>query len=158
MRSTFRPHDGRRRYRWGSTELVSLDGSIASVHPLRLGAVRLTEQFGSCGPGEGKALKELRSFVKDAIRRGQEVRQDARDARHRGTITTLAAMSLRSQPGTETFGLVPNSTRGHEVTLAEVKDFIDQLSNLSVSDRGAIRGSAPTATTSSSPGSPSQRA
>ncbi|MFI4892645.1 MAG: hypothetical protein ACIAQ0_04305 [Phycisphaerales bacterium JB058] len=127
----------------GSTELVSLDdGSIASVHPLRLGAVRLTEQFGSCGPGEGKSLKELRSFVKDAIR--QEAKKFAKMPEMLvgtgGTITTLAAMSLRSQPGTETFGLVPNSTRGHEVTLAEVKDFIDQLSNLSVSDRGAIQG------------------
>ena len=57
-----------------------------------------------------------------------------------GTITTLAAMSLRSQPGTESFGLVPNSTRGHEVMLTEVKEFIDQLVELPVDKRDSIQG------------------
>ena len=127
----------------GSTELVTLDdGKIATVHPLRLGAVRLTEQFGSCGPGEGKSLKELRAFVKDAIR--EETKRIEKMPEMLvgtgGTITTLAAMSLRSQPGTETFGLVPSSTRGHEVTLAEVRDFIDQLTALPVEKRDSIQG------------------
>lgn len=127
----------------GSTELVALDdGQIVSVHPLRLGAVRLTEQFGSCAPGETKQLKELRAFVREAIQAEAErfTKKPSVLIGTGGTITTLAAMSLRSQPGSEPFGLVPSSTRGHEVTLKEVREFIDQLTSLPVEKRDSIQG------------------
>jgi len=127
----------------GSTELVSLDdGKIKTVHPLKLGAVRLTETFGPCGPGEKKALKELRAFVSDAV--AEEIKRFEKLPDMLigtgGTITTLAAMSLRSQPGSDSYGLVPSSTRGHEVSLKEVRDFIDQLTVLPVEKRDSIQG------------------
>lgn len=128
----------------GSTEMAALDsGKIKTIHPLRLGAVRLTEEFGPCGPGDAKQLKDLRAFVREAVRYevGRMDKLPDLLVGTGGTITTLAAMSLRSAiPSGESFGLMPASTRGHEVAHKEVREFIDQLTQLPVEKRGSIQG------------------
>lgn len=127
----------------GSTELVGLtDGAIRCVHPLKLGAVRLTEQFGPCEPGNPEQLEALRAFTRETLK---EVASDFDSPPELfvgtgGTITSLAAMSLRSQSDAERASLIPSSTRGHEVTLEEVRSLIERLASLKVSERSSVAG------------------
>ncbi len=127
----------------GSTELVGLtDGAIRCVHPLKLGAVRLTEQFGPCEPGNPEQLEALRAFTRETLK---EVASDFDSPPELfvgtgGTITSLAAMSLRSQSDAERASLIPSSTRGHEVSLEEVRSLIERLASLKVSERSSVAG------------------
>jgi len=127
----------------GSTELVGLTGGeIRCIHPLGLGAIRLTERFGSCEPGTKELLAELREFTRKAI---EDQIPDFGDPPAvligtGGTITSLAAMSLRLQSSDDRPSLIPSSARGHEVGLDEIKNLIEKLASLSVSERGSVSG------------------
>jgi exopolyphosphatase/guanosine-5'-triphosphate,3'-diphosphate pyrophosphatase len=127
----------------GSTEFVGLsDGVIRCVHPLKLGAVRLTEQFGTCEPSNPSQLKELREFTKQIIQTeiGEFGESPSLFVGTGGTITSLAAMSLRAQSTSDRQSLIPSSTRGHQIELVEIRNLIDKLASLNVSERGSVSG------------------
>ncbi|RNC81028.1 MAG: hypothetical protein ED559_04300 [Phycisphaera sp.] len=127
----------------GSTELVSLDdGKIDAVHALKFGAVRLTERFGHCEPGNENQLEEMRAFVREAVSAAsKEFKSDpAILVGTGGTITCLAMMATRQEDTGDLPTFFPNSSRGHEVTLAEIREFIDVLAALQVSERASLSG------------------
>ncbi len=121
----------------GSTEVVlASNGLIESIYATKLGAVRLSEQFGS---GQGlagqdyermrKAIdKQLRRKIKDPILLPHLLFGSG------GTFTALAEMVMASK------GQVGLPIRGYEVSHAELRHLLDHLRKLSYKSRRAFPG------------------
>ncbi len=126
----------------GSAELVfSTGGLIDSMHTLALGAVRLTEVYGSHnGRGEYR-YGEMRRAVDRAI---------AESLPHRpradlligtgGTFTTLARVSLRRGPLDGADGRFPFAVRGCELTRSQVGEVLELLRRLPLAQRRRVPG------------------
>ncbi|MGP1346490.1 MAG: Ppx/GppA phosphatase family protein [Phycisphaerales bacterium] len=145
----------------GSTEIVlTANGLIEQVFPLKLGAVRLTERFGSCEPGEAggrdRGYDAMRSFVRSTLR--DEVgRVDFSPQMLFGTggiFTSLASISMNggvtrplesAKGGSEgpSAAMLPFKTRGYELRRSEVKHTLDRVRKLPVRERARVPGMSP---------------
>lgn len=120
----------------GSTELMFGEpGRLESRVSLDVGAVRLTERFGS----DVSAVVSMREAVLAAISKSGFTADGSR--RHvigvAGTPTTLAAVDLKL----ETFD--SEQVHGHRLTLNAIEGWIARLAPMSVDQRRALTGMEP---------------
>lgn len=130
----------------GSTEVVvTVQGIIEHVYTLKLGAVRLKEQFGPCDDPEGKQLEAVRFAVRDVIR--EQVDRPANASQiligTGGTFSALAAISLARTSVGRRVGLSPGEIRGHEIQRDEVRHVTEWLRRLPLDERARVPGLSP---------------
>lgn len=145
----------------GSTEIVlTANGLIDQVFPLKLGAVRLTEQFGTCEPGaptsEHQGYDALKAFVRNTFRE-KVGKLDFIPQMLFGTggiFTSLASISMngsvdrplemvKSPTDGPSGAMLPFKIRGYELRRSEVKHILDRVRKLSVRDRARVPGMSP---------------
>ncbi|MEP0846448.1 MAG: CHAD domain-containing protein [Phycisphaerae bacterium] len=127
----------------GSAELVfSSGGLIDAVYKLPLGAVRLTEAYGSFdGRGEyryGEMRRTVDKLIADVIRHvpdGLELLVGTG-----GTFTTLARMSIRRGVLHGHEGRFPFAVRGYELRTDEVSELLELLRKIPLSQRRRVPG------------------
>lgn len=126
----------------GSAELVlSTGGLIDAVHKLPLGAVRLTEAYGSdSGRGEyryGEMRRAVDRIIADVV--GDDAPLDMLVGTG-GTFTSLARMSIRrgAAPGAD--GRFPFAVRGFELPRDEVTTLLDMLRKMPLAARRRVPG------------------
>ncbi len=125
----------------GSTELVlSSGGVIDHIHPLALGAVRLTERFGVL---EGREpFEEMRRVIDKAIheRLGATSYQPYLIIGTGGTFTSLARVAIRHGSSAAGSGWFPFAVRGYELRHGEVAYLLEYLRRMSQDDRRKVPG------------------
>lgn len=127
----------------GSTEVVlSSEGLIDAVHKLPLGAVRLTEMFGSADkPGEyrfGEMRRAVDRLIDDAL--GESPWTPDLLIGTGGTFTALAKMSIRRGALPHREGRFPFALRGYEMPRSEVSDLLEWLRRTPLDQRRRIPG------------------
>ena len=130
----------------GSTEIVlSVGGVIEHVQSLKLGAVRLTETYGSCEDSEDefrRLLSHVRNTIKTEMGRPCVVPQIMFGTG--GTFTTLASVAMhRNAPPGGAGDLLPFTVRGYEMQRSDVRHVLEWLRKLSVRQRAAVAGLSP---------------
>lgn len=130
----------------GSTEVVLSSGAVIErICPLRLGAVRLTEQFNAQRPITGEDYKALRRFVREHVRKtiGKAPFTPHMIIGTGGTFTNLAAMSMHRGVSTDAQEALPPSVRGYEMQRFEVKHFLNLLRKMPSEARQNVPGLKP---------------
>jgi exopolyphosphatase/guanosine-5'-triphosphate,3'-diphosphate pyrophosphatase len=127
----------------GSTELSVGDGEDPTfLRSLKLGAVRLTQQFLVSDPPTPTEMDRLRSHIRDIAEVPSEkikellLDQPVRLVGTSGTIETLALWDLRDQEAS----ISPQRIHGYELTLSKIRQFINQIGTLPVNERRKIAG------------------
>jgi exopolyphosphatase/guanosine-5'-triphosphate,3'-diphosphate pyrophosphatase len=130
----------------GSTELALTVGSEPAVLiSLKLGAVRLTQQYVTSDPISEKQLRRLRSELRELLeQRVREIRKVGFDICFgtSGTINALAALSMRKRMA-QHYSARTAARRGHlelPLTFRGVRALNKELALLSVEDRSRILG------------------
>jgi len=131
----------------GSTEVVlgAIDGAgnagaIAYAHSFDVGSVRLTERYVRSDP---PAPEELRAIDAELARVFAAIPPSVRTERARapvgiaGTVTTLAAVSMRMDPYDGA------RVHGHTMTLEELRRVVGELAALPLEARRALPGLEP---------------
>jgi exopolyphosphatase/guanosine-5'-triphosphate,3'-diphosphate pyrophosphatase len=130
----------------GSTELaVTRNGEPAALMSLKLGAVRLTEQFITSDPISDKQLRRLRSELREVITpRAPEIQAVGFDVCYgtSGTITALSSMMMRRRLE------AAHGRPGHPqieapLRLDDLSALNRELAALPVGERGKIPGLNP---------------
>ncbi|MEN9206119.1 MAG: Ppx/GppA phosphatase family protein [Thermostichales cyanobacterium SZTDM-1c_bins_54] len=121
----------------GSTELILGDGREPQfLHSLKLGAVRLTEQFFSSDPPRPEQIERLRHYVASQLERptqqilGLLGSQPVRLVGTSGTVESLAGVEARRR-----LGAIPPILQGYELGLASVTNLIEELLPLNKEER-----------------------
>lgn len=127
----------------GSTELIVGDGHEPEfLRSLKLGAVRLTQQFLLSDPPTLEELNRLRIHIRDIAEVPTEkikellLEKPVRLVGTSGTIETLALWDLRDQESS----VSPQRIHGYELTLSKVRQFLEQVGILSINERRKIAG------------------
>ena len=130
----------------GSTEIVlCYDGVIEQVYSLPLGAVRLTEMFGSCEGPDDHAYKQMRRYINRLLKR-EIPRPDSAPQLifgTGGTFTNMASMSMHRGATPAQTDVLPFAVRGYELQRDEVKHMLHQLRSCSVRERASVAGLNP---------------
>lgn len=126
----------------GSTEIVLAPaGVIEHTVSLPLGAVRLTERFGTHEPRDD-AYRAMRKFIRQSLKAAlpkPEIPPQALFGSG-GTFTAIARMlMLRASPDMQK-DLFTISVRGHEVQRDEVKHLLRWLRGMTSEERAAVPG------------------
>jgi exopolyphosphatase/guanosine-5'-triphosphate,3'-diphosphate pyrophosphatase len=124
----------------GSTEFVLASGNvIEAIHSSPLGAVRLTEVYGSDFTQSAKAYEELVAGIERLLRKHTKKPPFAPHLLigSGGTFTSLAEMIMAQK------GQVDLPTRGYTVTRAEVSHLLDRLRKMSPKARRGVPGLVP---------------
>ncbi|HWA99282.1 MAG TPA: Ppx/GppA phosphatase family protein, partial [Pirellulales bacterium] len=121
----------------GSTELVLASGTyIEAICPTPLGAVRVTEQYGSSGVLSHSGFEQMIEGIDRELRR--QTRKVLMEPHvfigSGGTFTTLAEMALAAR------GQAGLPLRGSEVTRAEVRHLLDRLRKMPTEARRNMPG------------------
>ena len=124
----------------GSVELVlAAGGVIQQVESIDVGAIRLTERFGSCENDE-HAFNAMRHHIRQLFRERLE-----EPAFHPlvlfgtgGTFTSLAALEA-DRRGVESTDLW-SAIRGFELKRADMRHHLDRLRNMTIEERAALPG------------------
>lgn len=127
----------------GSTEvIVSAAGVIENVHPLRLGAVRLTERYGTCEDGTGEQAEAIRTAIRQHLRERMPRPDTPIQTLYGsgGTFTTLASMLLHENAPKTASDLLPFSVAGFEAQRDEVRHLLGRLSEMTVRERARVPG------------------
>ncbi|HCF28985.1 MAG TPA: exopolyphosphatase [Cyanobacteria bacterium UBA11049] len=127
----------------GSTELILGDSQEArSLSSTKIGAVRLTAERITTDPIGNSEFQSLQAYVRGMLERPIEELQvriqpneSVRLVGTSGTIETLAAILAREKLGT-----VPSPLTGYELSLKELREFINRLRKMNNAERGAIPG------------------
>jgi len=125
----------------GSTELVlSSGGVIDQIHPLPLGAVRLTERFG--GRDGREPFEEMRRVIDKVIheRLGGTSYQPYLIIGTGGTFTSLARVAIRHGSSAGGSGWFPFAVRGYELRHGEVAYLLEFLRRMAPEDRRKVPG------------------
>ena len=130
----------------GSTELViSVDGVTDQVVSLPLGAIRLTERFGTCEDPAGLQLARMRQFLRQYVRDHVEkppVRLDVLFGSG-GAVRSMAGISMHRAAAATTGEMLPRIIRGYEMPRGEVRSILHRLDGMSVRARASIPGLSP---------------
>lgn len=125
----------------GSTEIVlAANGVVEDVYPTKLGAVRVSEQFGLDSQCSGRRLEKAQKFVDSELKRHarKPVLSPAMVYGAGGTFTALASMRLASeQPGEDT------SVRGYRINRADVHHLLSDLARMTLEQRRKAPGLNP---------------
>lgn len=130
----------------GSTEIVLCVGPVIEhVQSLKLGAVRLSEMFGTCEDADEefrRLLAHVRSTIRNEMDRPSVVPQLMFGTG--GTFTTLASISMhRNAPPGGSGDLLPFTVRGYEMQRSDVRHVLDWLRKLNVRQRADVPGLSP---------------
>lgn len=127
----------------GSTEFVlSAGGVIDSIHPLALGAVRLSEIYASAEAKSGYDYAAMCAAVDQVIteRLGRLPYRPEQIIGMGGTFTSLARVAIRRGLGTDGTAHFPFAVRGHELTRGQVASLLDWLRRMPLSERRETPG------------------
>jgi exopolyphosphatase/guanosine-5'-triphosphate,3'-diphosphate pyrophosphatase len=127
----------------GSTELVLSSGEVIErICPLRLGAVKLTEQFGAQSVITGESYTAMRRFITQHLRKkiGKPPFTPNLLIGTGGTFTNLAAMVMYRGVSGDASDNMPQSVRGYELQRSELKHFLNLLRKMPASDRQSVSG------------------
>lgn len=127
----------------GSTEVVlAADGVTESVHSLRLGAVRLTEQFGGTEASSGERYKEMRRYVKRQLKDsiGRPAIRPQLLIGTGGTFTALANMLIQAENGPGDPALPWKVVPGYEAHRADIRHALARVRGLPLRDRARVPG------------------
>jgi exopolyphosphatase / guanosine-5'-triphosphate,3'-diphosphate pyrophosphatase len=127
----------------GSTELVLGDShEPRTLSSTKIGAVRLTSEFISNSPVSDRALMYLQAFVRGQLERAiDEIKANLQPGEipkmigTSGTIETLAAILNLDKNGH-----VPTRIHGFKIQLSELRNLINRLRRMTISERTAIEG------------------
>jgi exopolyphosphatase/guanosine-5'-triphosphate,3'-diphosphate pyrophosphatase len=124
----------------GSTEIVLAHGNLVeAIFTTQLGAVRLTEMFGSSANWAGEEYEKLVEHIDRHLRKQTK---NSLFVPHLlfgsgGTFTNLAGMVMASK------GQSNLQVRGYQVTRAEVRHLLDRIRKMTLKDRMNIPGLSP---------------
>jgi exopolyphosphatase/guanosine-5'-triphosphate,3'-diphosphate pyrophosphatase len=124
----------------GSTEFVLASGNaIEGIYSSPLGAVRLTEVYGSDFTQSAKEYEELLAGVERLLRKHTKKPPFAPHLLigSGGTFTSLAEMIMAQK------GQVDLPTRGYTITRAELSHLLDRLRKMSPKARRSVPGLVP---------------
>jgi exopolyphosphatase/guanosine-5'-triphosphate,3'-diphosphate pyrophosphatase len=124
----------------GSTEIVFATGNlIEAIYPTTLGAVRLTERFGSGDPPDPVKFLGLEEEVATTLKKKTSRPMFAPHflVGSGGTFTTVAEMVMASK------GESDLPVPGYRVSHAEIRHLLDRLRKLPVRARRALPGMTP---------------
>jgi exopolyphosphatase / guanosine-5'-triphosphate,3'-diphosphate pyrophosphatase len=127
----------------GSTELVLGDGDEPrSLSSSKVGAVRLNGQFITTDPITAIEFNRLQAYIRGMLERPiDDILSNRRPGEvlkmigTSGTIETLAELNARDKTGS-----VPSPLMGYQLTLKDVRDWINRLRKLTLAQRLAIPG------------------
>ncbi|GAB4218223.1 MAG: Ppx/GppA phosphatase family protein [Synechococcales cyanobacterium] len=126
----------------GSTEYILGDGREPQfLHSLKLGAVRLTEQFLTSDPPTPEQLERLRHYIANQLERPlQQIQtllgsQPVRLVGTSGTVESLAALDARRR-----LGATPPILQGYELSRASVAAMLHEFMSLSKAERASVSG------------------
>jgi exopolyphosphatase/guanosine-5'-triphosphate,3'-diphosphate pyrophosphatase len=127
----------------GSTELILGDGhEPRTLSSTKVGAVRLTAERINTDPISPSQFGALQAYIRGMLERSIEEIQAHLEPGERprmvgtsGTIETLATLNAR-----EKFGTIPNPLNGCEMTLKDVREWVNRLRKLNYAGRLAIPG------------------
>lgn len=127
----------------GSTELILADSQEArTLSSTKVGAVRLTSEFVTTDPISQGEFFYLQAFIKGQFERAvDELHAQLKPSElprlvgTSGTIETIAMVRAREKLGT-----IPSPLTGYQVTLSELRDFVQKLRRMPYTERAAIPG------------------
>lgn len=127
----------------GSTELILGDGhEPRTLSSTKVGAVRLTAERITTDPISSIEFESLQAYIRGMLERSiEDLRAHLKPGERprmvgtSGTIETLAALNAR-----EKFGTIPNPLNGCEMTLKDVREWVNRFRKLPFAGRLAIPG------------------
>ncbi|MGI0492463.1 HD domain-containing protein [Alkalinema pantanalense CENA528] len=127
----------------GSTELILGDGhEPRSLSSTKVGAVRLTADFISTDPINSTEFLALQAYIRGMLERPiEEIQAQIKPGETikmvgtSGTIEALATLHAR-----EKFGTVPNPLNGYQMSLADLRDWLNRLRRMKFAERITIPG------------------
>jgi len=127
----------------GSTELILGDSHEPRVlTSTKIGAVRLTGEFITTDPISNVEFSYLQAYVRGMLERSvEEIRANLqlgelpRLVGTSGTAETLATINAR-----EKLGVVPSPLTGYELSLRDLREWVNRLRKLNYTERAAIPG------------------
>ncbi|MEB3178090.1 MAG: Ppx/GppA phosphatase family protein [Nostocaceae cyanobacterium] len=127
----------------GSTELILGDSQEPRVlTSTKVGAVRLTGEFITTDPISNTEFAYLQAYVRGMLERSvEEIRANLqlgelpRLVGTSGTAETLATINAR-----EKLGVVPSPLTGYELSLRDLREWVNRLRKLNYTERAAIPG------------------
>ena len=123
----------------GSTEFVMAElgpagASVSRAWSLDIGSVRLTERCLRGDPPSAREIGEMRGIAARAIATLPPPVSGAALVGVAGTVTTLAAIALGSDP------YEPTRVHGSVLTAAQVEELCTRLSRMTAAERLGVRG------------------
>jgi exopolyphosphatase / guanosine-5'-triphosphate,3'-diphosphate pyrophosphatase len=127
----------------GSTELILGDGQEPrSLSSTKVGAVRLSRELIKTDPISPTEFTSLQAYIRGMLERPiEEIFANRRPGENfkmigtSGTIETLAELNAREKTGT-----VPTPLNGYQLTLKDIREWVNRLRRLNHAGRMAIPG------------------
>jgi exopolyphosphatase / guanosine-5'-triphosphate,3'-diphosphate pyrophosphatase len=127
----------------GSTELILGDGQEPrSLSSTKVGAVRLSRELVKTDPISPTEFTTLQAYIRGMLERPiEEIFANRRPGESfkmigtSGTIETLAELNAREKTGT-----VPTPLNGYQLTLKDIREWVNRLRRLNHAGRMAIPG------------------
>ena len=130
----------------GSTEITLMrKGAAERLFSLKLGAVRLTDQFVKSDPVRPKALRAMRDEIQSQLERAERVLRDARWQQTSGTSGTILAIGGALRRGHDAAGnghaaAAAAAPAGAGVSFGELARFNERMAAMRLEERCAVRG------------------
>ncbi|MBR8832923.1 MAG: Ppx/GppA family phosphatase [Stigonema ocellatum SAG 48.90 = DSM 106950] len=127
----------------GSTEIILGDGhQERTLTSTKIGAVRLQSELITTDPISNVEFQYLQAYARGILERSvEEVQANIRSDEHprmvgtSGTIETMALIDAREKSGS-----IPSTLNGYELSLKDLREWVNRLRTLSYSERAAIPG------------------
>lgn len=127
----------------GSTELILGDShEPRSLSSTKIGAVRLTAEFVTTDPISNSEFYYLQAYIRVMLERAvDELKAELKPGEiprlvgTSGTIETIITIHAR-----ERLGIVPTPLTGYQVSLKDLRDFVNRLRKMNYAERAAIPG------------------
>ena len=128
----------------GSTEITLMrNGAAERLFSVKLGAVRLTDQFVKSDPVRPKALRAMRDEIRSVLERPERVLRDARWQQTTGTSGTILAIGgalRRSHDAAGNGHGTAAAPAGAGISFAELARFNERVAAMRLEERCSVRG------------------
>ena len=127
----------------GSTELALMrNGAAARLYSVKLGAVRLTDQFVKTDPVRPKALRAVRDEIQSMLDRAERELRRVGWQRTTGTSGTILAIggALRRLRGLSPNGTAAAAPAGGGITFGDLVRFNERMAGMKLEERRSVRG------------------